>query len=65
MVPDGVSENFVLNDFCFCREHGNEFCYKCFMDHRMTNNVQGTVEEDLQRLLGMEDNLLVSYLSIK
>ncbi|KAF8637224.1 hypothetical protein AX17_002975 [Amanita inopinata Kibby_2008] len=43
-----ATPQIVVNDFMFCAEHGDEVCYHCCVDHRLTNNVQ--IEDELNNL---------------
>ncbi|KAF9034502.1 hypothetical protein BDZ89DRAFT_1012040 [Hymenopellis radicata] len=46
----GIGDDFTLNSFKFCLDHGNEVCWThCFCDHREDNNA--TIS-DLARTLG-------------
>lgn len=35
-----VKDIIDVNNFVFCRDHGDEACLVCFFDHRPTNNFQ-------------------------
>jgi hypothetical protein len=35
-----VKDIIDVNNFVFCRDHGDELCHRCFFDHRPTNNFQ-------------------------
>ncbi|KIY99741.1 hypothetical protein MNEG_8220 [Monoraphidium neglectum] len=42
-----------LRGWCFCANHGLEYCHRCCMDFRMCNNVRlqdELTEEQLERL---------------
>lgn len=44
----GTGDNILVNDFMFCSEHGNEYCGRCFVDHRICNNVR--IEDRIEDL---------------
>lgn len=44
----GMGDNILVNDFMFCSDHGEEYCMRCFCDHRMCNNIR--VEDDIEDL---------------
>jgi len=37
----------TVNDFVFCKEHGNEYCIRCTVDYRFVNNVNIDPTEDI------------------
>ncbi|KAH9477841.1 hypothetical protein JR316_0010073 [Psilocybe cubensis] len=41
----------IVNNFAFCKKHGDEYCYPCFYDHRDTNNFT-LLEEPALRDIG-------------
>jgi hypothetical protein len=41
----GIGDNIVVNEFMFCRDHGQEYCHYCGCDHREGNTVR--VEDEL------------------
>jgi hypothetical protein len=43
----------TVADFCFCKNHGSEYCNKCFCDYRDVNNVQ---LEDCEVLRGLQES---------
>ncbi len=44
--PIGIGDNFIVNNFMFCTDHGQEFCDPCFCDHRICNNLQMEFDEE-------------------
>ena len=44
-----MDDNIILNDFMFCSRHGHEYCHRCGVDHRFTNNYQ--IQDELGNIL--------------
>ncbi|KAH6912225.1 hypothetical protein BKA70DRAFT_1184850 [Coprinopsis sp. MPI-PUGE-AT-0042] len=42
-----IGNNIVVNGFMFCADHGDEYCFACCCDHRLTNNIR--IEDELQK----------------
>ncbi|KDQ16161.1 hypothetical protein BOTBODRAFT_130432 [Botryobasidium botryosum FD-172 SS1] len=36
----------VVNDWCFCKAHGSEYCARCTCDYRLVNNARFEDELD-------------------
>jgi len=48
---DGLPEMIIVNGSMFCKLHGDEYCSRCFCDHRMGNNHVHDLYEVLGELI--------------
>lgn len=54
-MPNTITDNIIVNDMMFCREHGEEYCHRCYCDHRMCNNTTTGLGDKLAQLVEDSD----------